>query len=428
MDYLLKTREIADGVFFNSISDGADRFKTDRISVNFILKLSEATAAENAILPFILEKSSEDYPDFTKLNRELDRLYGAGFAGSVKKIGDLQVLTLAISSIDDQFALDGEQMTRVLAEILAGAALRPYLPDGSFEDKRFELEKQNLIDLIDGEINEKREYAISRTEQLMGRGTPYGVKRLGTSEQAGALNKETALEAYKKAVESARIEIMFTGCGDSDAAFNVFSREFSKVNRRYSEKITSGAAPICENVTEQTDYFDVAQSKLVLGFKTGQSAEDINALRVMTALYGGTPVSKLFVNVRERLSLCYYCAARYDRLKGIVMVDSGVETSNIDKAKKEILNQLEEIIKGNITDEELAFTKLSLKNSFKTVGDSAYGLESWYLGQRITGTENNPADDAEKLDEITKEDIIKAAKLLRLDAVYILTGSDKGEN
>lgn len=418
----LKTQSIKKGVYFSSIAD--DRYKTNRISVNFILKLDSKSAGENAILPYILEKSSEDYPNSTLLSRELDRLYGAAVGGSVKKIGDLQVLSLAVSFIDDKFAFDGENMTRIMANILAGAVLRPFLPCGGFASDVFSVEKQNLIDLIESEINEKREYAISRTQEIMGRGEPYGVNRFGSRESAEGLTAESVLNAYKNALKTARIEILFVGCQDGDTALGVFKSAFEKIDREYKEEISSAPAKVLNEIKTQTDRFDVAQSKLVLGFKTEQKSEDIDSLRVMTALYGGTPVSKLFLNVREKMSLCYYCAARYDRIKGVVLVDSGVETDNVEKAKKEILNQLEEIKKGNISDEELRFTKLSLKNSFKTIGDSAAGLESWYLGQRIAGTRFDPQDEAEKIDAVSKEDIVKASKLLSLDTVYLLTGKE----
>ncbi len=422
MQSQLKTQNIQNGVYFSSAADS--RYKTNRISVNFILKLDGKAASENAILPYILEKCSEDYPDFTRFNRELDRLYGAAVGGSVKKIGDLQVLSLAVSFIDDKFAFDGENMTKLMANILAGAVLRPFLPDGVFAPDVFSVEKQNLIDLIESEINEKREYAISRAQEIMGRGEPYGVHRLGSRKTAESLSAESVLSAYRNALKTARIEIMFVGCQSGDTALEVFKSAFEKIDRDYKEEIASVPAKVLNEVKTQTDRFEVAQSKLVLGFKTNQNPNDIDPLRVMTALYGGTPVSKLFVNVREKMSLCYYCAARYDRIKGVVLVDSGVETDNVEKAKKEILNQLEEIKKGNISDEELSFTKLSLKNSFKTIGDSAAGLESWYLGQRIAGTQFDPQDEAEKIDAVSKEDIVKAASLLSLDTVYLLTGKE----
>lgn len=424
MGYLLKTQEIADGVFFNSIAD--ERYKTNRISVNFISRLDEKNATENAIIPFILEKCSQDYPDFTELNRKLDKLYGATVGGGVKKIGDLQIITLAISSIDDQFALDKEKMSEILSDILAGIVLRPYLPNGLFDSKIFDVEKQNLIDLIESEINEKRGYAVSRTEEIMGQGTPFGVNKLGSIKDAEKLTNETVLNAYRRIIKASRIEIMFIGCGNSEPSANVFKKAFQSVERQLSDDITSQVAKFSGDLKEKTDRFDVAQSKLVLGFKTQQNSDDVNPLRIMTALYGGTPVSKLFLNVREKMSLCYYCAARYDRIKGVVMVDSGVETDNIEKAKAEILNQLEEIKKGNISDYELASTKLSLKNSFKSIGDSTSGLEAWYLGQRIVNTQNDPEADALKLDLVTKEDVQRVAKMMSLDTIYLLT-ENKGD-
>lgn len=148
-------------------------------------------------------------------------------------------------------------------------------------------------------------------------------------------------------------------------------------------------------------------------------------MRLMTALFGGTPFSKLFLNVRERLSLCYYCAARLDRIKGIVLVDCGVETENIEKARKEILAQLTSLQNGEFTDEELENTKLSLINSMKTVGDSPSYVEVWYLSQICYSTQNTPQDEIDLENKVTRDEVIAAAKQVKLDTVYVLTGKQE---
>ena len=153
----------------------------------------------------------------------------------------------------------------------------------------------------------------------------------------------------------------------------------------------------------------------------------MNAMRLMISLYGGTPSSKLFLNVREKMSLCYYCAARPNVSKGIAFVDCGVEHQNIKKAKEEILNQLDQIRKGNFTDEDLNYAKLSMVNAFRSAGDSAPSIEGWYLSQVLYGTERSPEMEAEAIDAIDRNAVIAAANQMQLDTVYLLTDDSVGK-
>lgn len=151
-------------------------------------------------------------------------------------------------------------------------------------------------------------------------------------------------------------------------------------------------------------------------------------MRLMTALYGGTPSSKLFLNVREKLSLCYYCAARYDRSAAIMLVDCGVEKENIESAKKEILVQLDEIRNGNFEHETLENTRLQIKNSLRAVSDYPGTLEEWYLSRILSDEIASPEEEMRAIDAVTREQVIEAAQQVRLDAVYLLTSKEDSAN
>lgn len=423
MNSPLKSVEIAKGVNFNSVVD--ERFKTNRISINFITMLDAEKATINAIVPNILKKGHKESPNFTSFNQELENLYGAFVAGYVQKVGDYQVLSLAVTSIDDKFSLENENITKSVSEILCKMALQPILENDVFVAKEIALEKTSLIDMIESEVNEKRVYAINNLIKLMCEGEPFGVPKYGYVEKVEAITPETAKQAYDKLVKNAKIEIMFTGCGDENSAIDVFKNAFSTVAREYETLPKISIHNKLMGNKEKEDKLAVSQSKMVLGFANNLSADDtmVTANKLMIALFGGTPSSKLFVNVREKLSLCYYCAARYDRFKGIMMVDCGVENQNIQKAREEILRQLDCIKNGEITDDEINSATLSLKNALNSVYDSDSAIENWYIGQVLSGTNISPIMEAEKLANIKKTDIIDSANKFTLDAVYVLTGN-----
>ncbi len=425
MDYPLKSMTIADRVTFHSVIDS--RFKTNRISVCFIVPMQEKNVTVHALLPQVLKKGFKDCPSFTELSRRLENLYGAYVEADAQKRGDYQILSLSITGIDDRFALKQEPITEKLAEILCGLIWNPLLENDGFSEKYVELEKHALIDYIEAEINEKRSYAIGQLIRTMCAGEPYGIPSYGFKEKVKEITPQSAKQAYDSLLESAQIEILFTGCGSADRALAVFRSALEGQKRSRQDLIPITPHPALEkDVQEKTEQMSVSQSKLVLGFSCGISGSDpeIPAVRMMAAILGGTTSSKLFVNVREKLSLCYYCISRYDLYKGILLIDSGVENINIEKARAEILAQLEAICKGDFTEEEQRSALLSLKNSYNSVYESDSSIEGYYFGQILKKTRFTPEMEKEKLEKVTREEIIQVAKKIKLDTVYLLTGKE----
>lgn len=412
---------IGDHIYFGSVRDG--RYKTNLLAVNLILPLRKETMTGNALVPMILEKGYEDYPTFQAFSKKLNLMYGASAGSSISKIGDRAVLTLMVSAIDDSYALNGESLLKESAEVLMGMLLRPAMKDGLFHEKTLELQRQYLIDTIEAEINDKRRYAMMKTVSLMFEGEPFGEDRYGTVQGAKAITAEEVATAYRRIIDEASIEILHVGMGDPACAKEVCKKAFANWMRHPvalpDTKIEMGSSQV-KNVMER---FTVTQSKLCLGFKTDIQPDSdlLSPMRMAVAILGGTPTSKLFLNVREKKSLCYYCAARFDRTKGIMMIDSGVEHDKIDEAKEAILEQLEAVCNGDFTDTDMEFASLSLQNSFRSVGESPYSMQLYYLTQTVLGLKDTPEEQSEAISKVQKDEIAEAAKHIRLHTVYLLT-------
>lgn len=417
---------IGDGVYFSRVCD--TKFKHNRITASLFLPLDEKTATENAIVPFILRRGSAAYPDFTRLNLRLCELYGASLSCDVAKYGSYQALELTISAIDDRFTPDSSPVTQECAQLLTEILLRPNMPGGVFNEKDVEVEKLELVDTIESLLNDKRSYALTRCRSLLCEGEPVALEKYGNIEAARALTPEQAARAYERAIQTAHIEIMFIGCGDGQAALDIFTKELSGRKRspialekqRWKELDGAGEPK------QKTERLDVAQGKLVIGMRVPPAADDsdILATSLMSAVFGGTPNSRLFVYVREKLSLCYYCASRFDKISGLLFVDSGVEPQNRDKAQEEILRQLDIVREGGFTDEEMQAALLLMQTSRAAVGDSLGALESWYMTQIVCGEDSSPADESQRLEKITREQVMQAAGRVKADAIYFLTGKE----
>ena len=274
-----------------------------------------------------------------------------------------------------------------------------------------------------------KKLALNRATAVLCAGEPAGVNKYGYVEDVKKITAHSVTQAYRELLETARVEIMFVGCGNPEKPQGIFTKAFAGISRNPRSFNTLEIKKSADALKEETEQMNVAQSKLVLGFRTGVAPSDheLNAMRLMISLYGGTPSSKLFLNVREKMSLCYYCAARPNVSKGIAFVDCGVEHQNIEKAKEEILNQLDQIRKGNFTDEDLNYAKLSMVNAFRSAGDSAPSIEGWYLSQVLYGTERSPEMEGEVIAAIDKDAVIAAANRMQLDTVYLLTDESVGK-
>ena len=419
----IEQRAICDGVNFRSIRD--TKFKTMRISAHLIVPMSRQTAAENALLPFLLSRASREYPDFTKLGQRLAELYGASLNADVQKLGDLQVLSLSASGIADRYALEGEAISGELAKLLCSILFDPPLVDGLFPEDGFEQEKRQTMELIDSEYSDKRTYARQRCEAIMCADEPYGVNRYGGKEDIARVERPALTAAWKRLLDTAKIELMVLGDCDPAPVYEGFRAAFETLGSRKTADCTTKVVRSAEKVNTVTEKMDVAQGKLVMGFRTGTATpdEEVPATRLMAALFGGTPNSKLFLNVREKLSLCYYCSASYNSMKGIMLVQSGVEVKNMERAKEEILRQLDELKQGNFDESEVEAAKMSLCNSYRTLSDSLGGLENWYLSQTFASHSQQPEEAAAQINAVTRQEIIDAANRVTLDTVYCLVGN-----
>ena len=424
MDNIIKT-QICDGVNLTYIPE--KKFKTALLSFSMIIPMEKEKVSKNAIVPNLLAHSCKKYPSLLAINTKLEELYGACAISQVSKLGDNQVLTIAIQSLGNDYIPNSSDNILEITKLLNEMIFNPDAENGSFSSKSFAQEKRQLIEDIESELNDKRVYANKRCTEIMCENEKFGINAIGTIEGAKRLNETEVFEEWKKLLETSRIEIMAIGSCNYQLMVEEFKNRFALIERNATQITEDKVVKDVESIKETNEKMDVVQCKLVMGFRTGiaKPDDDVEAVKVMSALLGGTPQSKLFLNVREKLSLCYYCSTNYIANKGILFISSGVQEENMQKAKKEILNQVEDIKLGNFTEKELSETKMYICQAIEKIKDSLGSLNTWYSNQSLDKVQYNPDEMIEKINKIQREDVIKAAQKLKLDTIYAL--SKKGE-
>ena len=406
-----------------------DRFKTTYISYNFYIPLDSEKVALFALLPFVLTTCGREYPDFSKLNFKLDKLYSASLCASAEKVGDYQLLKMSISVIDDRYALDGEELVLKAAGLLNSLVFDPRVENGAFYKEDIEREKRKAIEHIRGEMAEKRVYASKRLIEEMYKGEVYGIPKCGTEEQVTAITPEGLFAAWQELLSRAAICVNVISGTLSANVFEDVKARLSSIDRSGAVNVGASAPTRAIYAAKRVEEkMDVAQGKLVMGFSAQAYENDRESapFTVMRDIFGGGPYSKLFTNVREKLSLCYYCVATGEKRKGLLVVESGFEAQNAKKAESEILRQLESIKNGSITDFEIESSKKSIINALEGYGDHQEALDMWYTVKSASAEPISPEEYAEMIRGVDRESVIQAAKEVKLNTVYTLIPKEVG--
>ena len=399
----------------------AEKFNRCRISINFIWPAAREWATAEALLPLVLERGYRDCPDMTELSKKLARLYGAALSVDGTMGGQSRVLTVTVSGIRDRFALAGEPLSMEYAGIAFGVAFRPYLVDGLLDAEAVDIEREQLRELLESEINEKRGYCIRQARRKFYGDSPAGIERNGYLDEVNSLTARTVTDAYFRMLRLARIEVTVLGA-DVEAARTCLAAALKGVLRTPSELPSPIAMPACKARSFE-EPLPTVQGKLCLLFTSGVpcAPEELSALRVAVAALGGTPTSRLFQNVREKQSLCYYCAATNISLTGALCVDSGLEHDKAAHARDAILHELSAMCTGTLSQAELDDVKRALKNQLAAVSDTLQGLEGWYFAECMRGTQKTPEEVSAEIDAVTQEDVRRVLSRFSLSVCYTLT-------
>ena len=417
-------KRLTDGVYLTYLP--ARKFKTSVLSAQFVTPIRQDTAAALALLPAVLRRGTVSCPDLGAMSATLDHLYGARIDCTVRKKGENQCLGFVASFVDDSFAPGGEKLLEPVADLLGELICDPATERGRFVPSYFDSEKTNLIDAIRSIINDKRDYADLRLLQEMCAGEPYGISRLGDEETAEKIQPKKLYTLYGDLIATSRLELFYSGSASQERVEQALQNAFSTLPR---ESIRDMAltrrhkAPA--EVRRISEEMDVTQGKLGMGFSCG--SEDTAALLMGNTLFGGSSNSKLFMNVREKLSLCYYASSLFHRQKGMITMSSGMEFQNFDRAYEEIMAQLKAVQNGELEDWELEGARSTLLNAYASMGDSQGKLENFYLGQAATGQTETPELLADKVRTMTADRIFDAMQTVSLDTVYFLKGKEDAE-
>ncbi len=417
--------ELSPSVYFNRMPN--DTFKMSLLSVYLTVPITDEVAASKlALLQYVLRRGTSSYPTSTDITRRLEELYSADLGSGVFKCGENQVLIFSVGVLRSEYIPGGEDILFPAIKLLSELLFDPLIDKttGVFLDEYVEREKKSAADRIRALQNNKASYARERCLAKMCEGEAYGISELGTVEEIEKITPASLYAAYRALLSEARIDVYYTGAEKSDPIIAALKPNFSKINRHPRPIPPPYIRRKAEKKKQINERAAASQGRLCVGFRTGVALTDADAtaFTLFHCIFGASPTSKLFANVRERLSLCYSCASRLQLTKGIFMVSAGIENKNKRRAVHEIMRQLAKTKAGKITDDELNMAIKTLSHQIRTLSDEPTALERWYFTRSLFGVQETPEEFLVSLSMLTVRDVVRVAKKVTVDTVYFLRG------
>ena len=421
---MIHTFVLSEGITLRCFRDS--RFKQGCLSFQLVRPMSPEENAMNALLPSVLLRGTKTHGDLRAITHRLDELYGASVSAVVRRVGDCQTTGLYCGFMDDRFALPGDRVLEPMLDFLRELLLDSPVEAGGFRASFVDSEKKNLIATIESELNDKRAYAMSRLLKTMCREDTFGLSRLGEKDQVAAIDPVTLYTHYRKILRESPIEMFYVGSAAPEAIAALLKEKLSLPDRNCGPIPAQTGFRPCDG-SNLTETMEVSQGKLCMGFVTPitNRSEEFPAMQLLNTIFGSGMTSKLFMNVRERMSLCYSIGSGYYGSKGVMTVSAGIDFDKEEVTRQEVLRQLQACQSGDITDDELTAARQAVLSSLRAVHDSPGAIEGYYATAAISGMKMTPEEYMKAVEAVTKEQVVAAANTLKLHTTYFLKGESQ---
>ena len=420
MEY--KQIEIKKGIKLHTIK--TEKFKTNLIAIMLTTKLNRENVTKNALIPAVLRRGTKNLTTQEEINKKLEEMYGASLDCGLDKTGDNQVLKFYIETVNDEFLpQEAENMLKISLEKIFEFVFNPYLENGCFKKEYVEQEKENIKQIIDGKIDNKARYSLDRCIEEMYKDQPYGLYKYGYVEDMKDINEKNLYEYYKQLINECKIDIFVSGIIDEETE-NIIKNNENIIKLKDREPQYNEPEIIAKKLEKENDVqesMDVTQGKLIIGMDLDINDDNLRFdVMIYNSIFGGSANSKLFQNVREKASLAYTASSSYYRFKNNIFINCGIEIKNYEKALEIIKQQIENMKKGDFTDEEVENAKKGIIASIKTIDDEQDTEITYFFSQELSKSKCNIEQYMQRISGVTKEKVVDIANKVSINTVYFL--------
>lgn len=416
----LETTDIKEGIRLHKIK--TNKYKTNLMSVFLTSKLSREDITKKALILTVLRRGTNNLKTQEEISKKLEELYGASFDCGIDKLGDKHVLKFYVESLNEQYLYQKEDILNQSLNILFDIVFNPLLENGVFKQEYIDEEKQNLRIIIEGQKDNKAAYATQRCIEEMYKEKPYGLYKYGYVEDLEKIDSKNLYEAYLNLIKTCKIDIFVSGNFDEKTLEEKVksNQQISKLEPRkveYLDEESESSNTQEENVVREN--MQISQGKLNIGLDV--LSDNKSAVSVYNAILGGGANSKLFQNVREKASLAYSAGSIYIKPKSKIIIKTGIEHKNYDKALQIIKEQIDDMKNGKFSDEDIQHAKELIIASFKAMQDEQDSEISFYFGREIQKESKDIDKQIKEVSEVTKQNIVDVANKIKINTIFFLT-------
>ena len=414
-----ETIELKQGIKLHKIE--TNKFKTNLLAIFLSVPLTRQNVTKNALLSAVLRRGTNNMPTQEILSKNLEEMYGASFDCGIEKNGDNQTIKFYLESINDEFLPQKEELLKRSFEILFDIAFNPLVKNGKFKEEYVEGEKQNIKQIIEGKIDNKGLYAMERCIEEMYKNKAYGLYKYGYIEDLNNITSEELYNYYKELIKTCKIDIFVSGILPENIIETV--KENQNISHLQERQIKLNEEQKDTNKQEKIveESMDVTQGKLVLGLDVTSNIENLSYITMCyNTILGGGANSKMFQNVREKASLAYTVGSNYLKRKQNIIIRAGIEIQNYEKALEIIKQQIEDMKKGEFTEEDIENAKNLIIATIENIPEEQDTEISYYFGQELANINITTEEYKEKIEEVSKEQIVEVAKSVKMNTIYFL--------
>ena len=420
MEY--KQTEIKKGIKLHTIK--TDKFKTNLIAIMLTTKLNRENVTKNALIPTVLKRGTKNLKTQEEINKKLEEMYGASLDCGLDKTGDNQVLKFYIETVNDEFLpQEAENMLKTSLEEIFEFVFNPYLENNCFKKEYVEQEKENLKQIIEGKIDNKARYSLDRCIEEMYKDQPFGLYKYGYIEDMKNIDEKNLYEYYQKLIKGCKIDIFVSGIVDENTENVIKNNEnIAKLGEREPQyNRPEIVAKKSEKEKDIQESMEVTQGQLIIGMDLDIDDDNLRYdVMIYNSLFGGSANSKLFQNVREKASLAYTASSSYYRFKNNIFINCGIEIPNYEKALEIIKQQIEDMKKGDFTDEEVENAKKGIIASIKTIDDEQDTEITYFFSQELSQNKCDIEQYINRIAVVNKENVIEIANKVSINTIYFL--------
>jgi predicted Zn-dependent peptidase len=433
------------------------KYKTNTITFFFIDNLRKETVSKNALIPAMLRRGCNKYPNMNEISLQMEKLYGASLDCGVIKKGEFHIVFFYAECISDDYIPvkikynNNQNIFRNCVDMLINIITDPIVKEGGFRPDILNQEREILKRLIEGRINDKLSYSIIRCIEEMCKDEPYGIYQYGDVHGLYEVNEERLYDHYKQLIYAHPLKVFISGNVSeenieylikvlaekrtkdaNDNSQSYIDINYNHINNNQNLVINiNNQSSMCNKIKEVNEVFEVTQAKLSVGFRTNvyPKDKDYYALFVCTGILDGDMNSKLYKNIREKAGLAYYIFSSFEKLKGLFIISCGIDARNKKKTVELILEQIEAIKSGDISEVEYNSAIKSIETVINSIKDDQLQVVDFYFGQLLSGMDDDFDTLMRKVKNVSINDIVEVSRKIEPELIYLLSsGSEAYEN